>query len=61
MIKHIQTVSQEKIALADNGGGDAGGILPSLLELFNPILTLNFIVAVLAAVNDFLVRKAGAQ
>jgi hypothetical protein len=58
---HIQPLSKEKIALAENGGNGAGDSILGLLELLNPIVYLNFLVAILAAVNDFLVRKAGTQ
>jgi hypothetical protein len=57
---HIQSLSKEKIAFAQDGNG-FGGNLAGLLDFFNPILFLNFIVAILAAVNDFLVRKDGAS
>ena len=58
-MKHINAMSQEKIALAQNEGAGEG--LLGLLEVFNPVLFLNFAVSVLTAVNNFLVRKAETQ
>lgn len=58
VMNHIHTVTKEKVALAQDGGGIGDSIL-GLLELFNPVVYLNFMVAILTAVNNFLVRKAG--
>ena len=59
-MNHIQPLSKARVALAQDGGGIGEGLL-GLLELINPIVFLNFIVAILGATNDFLVRKAGVD
>ncbi len=62
--KHMHCVSRERAALAqempDMGEGGLGDLLGGIVELFDPIAYLNFVIAVLNAVNSFVVRKIDA-